>query len=1083
MKILKLRFKNLNSLVGEWQIDFTAPEYSSEGIYAITGPTGAGKTTILDAICLALYGKTPRLEKINSTTNEIMSRQTAECFSEVTFATSEGIFLCHWGQHRARKKVDGNLVQQRHEISRFSEGEEGQLLEEKTSLVPKVVEDKTGLTFNQFTRSILLAQGNFDTFLKAESDKRAPILEQITGTEIYSEISIAVYERWKVERERLNKIKELSGSIEILGEEAERELFENLKQSRKDEKITEVNLSLAQKKCLWHQECINHRETIALITQEESELIKETEAFALKKESIALAQKASKIEPIYTQLNYLQKEQSDEQKALEDSQTKLKVQSTKLEQATLYVEGTKKEQAFIQKEEERLRPLIAQARDLETLINEKTKHVQAVNIKRNEAQNIQTKLAQEITLTEKDVNDLTSQITTTTDYLKKSVADKVLITELAAIEERLHQVEVSVTEGKALKAKLQNTEKELTVRQEKITQTAKDIATKTSLRDTLKKQITELETQQKNLLNNESLENLNLQRDFLSKETQYIAKIIRLEDERKNLINGKACPLCGATAHPFAENNPKLAPKEAELEAVKQRITQIEKLDKDIQQHTAFLHKEELALQALITLKEHEMSLHKRSERDRNEYAAELENTRTTYKKLEKSIFKMLPHLTLSNLPTDRLHFITDLRNRRKRIVQEEEKYQTLQLRLQKRTSDLDALKKNYSTENLRLTALIAEFTAEDEALRNNKEKRAAFSFGPPHLVEKDLAEKQEKALRKVHESQKTQTKIQEDLAGTIALIKATKKRLAQKNNAICDITTTFTEALRTHDFADQSSFLSARLSPEKLAHLEKCATDLAQKEIALKTKKDEKIRQLNLLQDNPPTENSKEDDEKALGIINQEYKKNQETLGRLKEQVAVNTRAKEKIAGLQQQLLAQTKEFSSWEELYNIIGSADGKKFRNFAQGLSFEQMVNHANRQLIKMSDRYLLTRDSDPKNPLGLQVIDNYQAGEIRSTKNLSGGESFIISLALALGLSHMASQKVRVDSLFLDEGFGTLDSEALETALSALSNLQREDKLIGVISHISSLKERIPTQIEVTRIRGGRSTLQGPGCNKL
>ena len=138
---------------------------------------------------------------------------------------------------------------------------------------------------------------------------------------------------------------------------------------------------------------------------------------------------------------------------------------------------------------------------------------------------------------------------------------------------------------------------------------------------------------------------------------------------------------------------------------------------------------------------------------------------------------------------------------------------------------------------------------------------------------------------------------------------------------------------------------------------------------------------------------------------------------------------------------------------------------------------MVSHANRQLEKMTDRYLLIRDE--RQPLELNVVDSYQAGEIRSTKNLSGGESFIVSLRLALGLSKMASQRVRVDSLNLDEGFGNLDKEALET----LSVLQQDGKLIGIISHVSALKERISTQINITPVSGGRSSLSGPGCTKM
>jgi exonuclease SbcC len=147
----------------------------------------------------------------------------------------------------------------------------------------------------------------------------------------------------------------------------------------------------------------------------------------------------------------------------------------------------------------------------------------------------------------------------------------------------------------------------------------------------------------------------------------------------------------------------------------------------------------------------------------------------------------------------------------------------------------------------------------------------------------------------------------------------------------------------------------------------------------------------------------------------------------------------------------------------------------------LTFEMMTRHANRRLREMTDRYLLIRDE--AQPLELNVIDNYQAGEIRSTKNLSGGESFIVSLALALGLSQMASRNVRVDSLFLDEGFGTLDEDALETALETLAGLRQDGKLIGVISHVAALKERIGARIEVIPGTGGKSRISGPGCRGL
>ena len=206
----------------------------------------------------------------------------------------------------------------------------------------------------------------------------------------------------------------------------------------------------------------------------------------------------------------------------------------------------------------------------------------------------------------------------------------------------------------------------------------------------------------------------------------------------------------------------------------------------------------------------------------------------------------------------------------------------------------------------------------------------------------------------------------------------------------------------------------------------------------------------------------------------------NQE-LGIIKEKLESNAKAKDEMKDKLTHLDAQKKELERFSLLHELIGSSDGKKFRNFAQGLSFEIMIAQANIQLEKMTDRYILVRDQ--KNNLALNILDNYQAGEIRSTKNLSGGESFIVSLALALGLSKMASANVQVDSLFLDEGFGTLDEEALETALSVLSNLKDDGKLIGVISHIPALKDRIPVQIKLQSSSLGRSSISGVGVWRL
>ena len=287
-----------------------------------------------------------------------------------------------------------------------------------------------------------------------------------------------------------------------------------------------------------------------------------------------------------------------------------------------------------------------------------------------------------------------------------------------------------------------------------------------------------------------------------------------------------------------------------------------------------------------------------------------------------------------------------------------------------------------------------------------------------------------------------------------------------------------FKAALASSDFIDEADFMRSRL-PTAERHnlteqqqqisdtLKQAQSLLAQTMQALTKKRAESLtteERETLVQQQHLAQNELHRLIEAIGAMSQQLKDNEEKKG--------NQQA-------QRQAIAQQKEnLQVWWQLNELIGSKSGKRYRTFAQGLTFDIMVTHANAQLHKMSDRYLLARDDN--NPLELNVIDNYQGGEIRSTKNLSGGEGFIISLALALGLSQMASHNIRVDSLFLDEGFGTLDEESLDIALDTLTSLQQEGKLIGVISHVQALKERILTQIQVDKLSGGFSKITGPGC---
>lgn len=201
--------------------------------------------------------------------------------------------------------------------------------------------------------------------------------------------------------------------------------------------------------------------------------------------------------------------------------------------------------------------------------------------------------------------------------------------------------------------------------------------------------------------------------------------------------------------------------------------------------------------------------------------------------------------------------------------------------------------------------------------------------------------------------------------------------------------------------------------------------------------------------------------------------------MGAIKTKLLINDENLRMLSQKANEKLKQEQIFNQWSALNELIGSKDGKKYRNFAQSLTFEYLIDRANIQLHKISDRYVLKRADNIEDPFELEVIDKYQNGETRTIQNLSGGEKFIVSLSFALGLANMASKNIRIDSMFIDEGFGTLDSDYLDIALTALSNLQSEGKIIGVISHLAELKERIPTHIEIISTGQGRSTIKIAG----
>ncbi len=368
--------------------------------------------------------------------------------------------------------------------------------------------------------------------------------------------------------------------------------------------------------------------------------------------------------------------------------------------------------------------------------------------------------------------------------------------------------------------------------------------------------------------------------------------------------------------------------------------------------------------------------------------------------------------------------------------------------------------------------------TLQNDIKTTRARRRELFGEKDPNEEETRLAAAIDSAQDELKDAEAADGETRNALGHLEQRISELTSAIAQRANLLIAHEEAFAQRLAVSEFGDEADYLDASMPSAERTALEAQERELSERRTRLATLRNRTAQELESEQAKAITTVTLDDLQPQLDEAKRAKSEADQEVGRLRQKLADNEQAKEATVGARERVAAREREYRRWENLHELIGSSDGKKYRNFAQGLTFEIMINHANRQLRRMTDRYLLMRDE--ANPLQLSVVDDYQASEVRSTKNLSGGESFIVSLALALGLSQMASRNVRVDSLFLDEGFGTLDEEALDSALTTLSSLQQDGKMIGIISHVGALKERITTQIVVTPDGGGRSMLRGPGC---
>ncbi len=1081
MKILELRFKNLNSLQGEWKIDFTTPEYTENGIFALTGPTGAGKSTILDAICLALYGKTPRLDTISKTQNEIMSRQTGECYAAIIFSTKEGDFCCEFTQARAKGKAEGNLQNPKHSIFSYPSMD---VLDDSRSGVLRLVEEKCGMDFDRFTRSILLAQGKFDSFLKAKANEKSAILEQITGTEIYTEISKMVHERLREEKENLKSLSDKMSVVNLLDEPMHKELNEKAKTLQEEHQKEHEKKKSVDAQIVWHENIEKIIKDLQEITKQEELLSPEILAFTAEKELLEKSLLAKKAEAWYKELALLCLAQEKDNKSLEKEEKLLPKLETEWQKSKETLQKQQEAWDSLKKDEQNQKILFNQVRLLDQKIGlERKAFEEETKIYTHETQkskSLQEDLHKTKTLTE----EYQKKSQETQIWLKEHEKDALLVGELSRICEQLKSLELNLKQGLELRQELVNEQKNVEQTEKKIQVSKKEQEQSQKELGIVGEQLKKLEIELKNLLNGKLLREYHTEKDSLLREKVLVEKIQALESHRERLEDNQPCPLCGSLEHPYAQGNiPKLSELDIKIQKVQKIILEVEKVENFIKKY------QEEEKQSVLKQGQTQNAL-QLLQKDREQSLARLEekkkvrqNCLELYQEKEKDLLTVLKPLGITQSDTRNPDILQKDLEKKLFIFQQQSKTQ------EELNNKILLLHKELEQKQITGKELEQKLIGMQE-----KQSKERFNIQTDELERQKLfadknVDKEEHTLqqnlmlceKKVRE-QETICQAQELLLtqnkATSATLKAqTKDRQTQINNKQIEFGTKLNEL----GFTCESDYLNACLQEDKIKTLQDKQDFLQEKEQKLKHHKQEKNKELEAEQQKNISQESLEQ-LKILRLSTEENLKTQlQEINKIHFTLEKNKEEVQKSKSLQTQYKEAQKKLERIDKLHVLIGSADGKKFRNFAQGLTFEVMIAHANKQLSKMNDRYLLLHSETQA--LEIDVIDNYQAGEIRPTLNLSGGESFLISLALALGLSQMASQKVQVDSLFLDEGFGTLDEETLETALSTLATIQEEGKIIGIISHVQALKERIHTQIQVKPISGGKSILQGAGCMEL
>ena len=987
MRIEKVIIQNINS-IEKAEISFSEGILAQEPLFLITGETGSGKSTILDAITLAFYDKSPRYEKTDNkektenglsttkSTNNVLRKGTSDGKAEVWFSVGDVDYIATWQIHRTRNgKYDATNRRKLETVI----GDDRIVIETKIDAVNQQITELVGLTYDQFVRSVMLAQGQFNTFLTSEKAKQTEILEMLTGTEIYSKIAEIVGKHKNDAKKDVDIDSELYNSLtkKILSDDELAELNEELtvnqsNHEKNDKEIKDLEAVLRN---------LDYLEELDKDIESSKSQLADLQA-SYEKMTDERQQLATKVESLKSQISMLADKKS------------------MFEQMPLIVNCLRE----IENAETKIADCNKELELLETNLKQKDEEMVKVNNRILEAHDNQIKAAKEYEecdaeYTKADVNKLNNDFNT-------------------------------------LKNELANQENRKT----------KYLRVKQLLNDYLnKKQIIDNKLNElSNLKNNFKL----LETNFTKAKTDFEAKDMEFQLQknmvdgymislRSKLVDGEPCPLCGSTTHQYHDEK-----------VVSSLFMTIEKSWQEVR--NAF----------------------EKAKDAKNKAEGEIKLLNDNILNEQKQLDTLVKQLTdeCNGKPIYDMKILdAGLNDCESKISENNRKInevnlkisaaQQLQDKLQKllkAKNEADEKAKSIENQVFALKYEINEF----EGMKNNRKELAAQTLKTRNekielansliIIDKWESEWRKSKqgftdnICKMADSWKNLNEEYDKINSEITKIDGIVSGIKQIEGF--DRIDEFKGKVATRDDIDKNSLLIG-FSKVIFNLLEKSEK---RNDIENQLNKNGQVSKNDILDSLKRHEELKKDIDAKLTDI--------------RAKLSINTQNLAQAKTKQDELQEKNKKLSLWTQLANAIGTTAGENFRDVAQAYTMRILLDQANYFLRKLSQRYELTCYD---NSLAIMVMDKEMGGELRTASSLSGGETFLVSLALALGLASLNDDNLSIDMLFIDEGFGSLDGESLEMAVTALGNMQKFGKKVGIISHVECLKERIPAQIQVTK----------------